>query len=191
MARFWVGLTLGLGILAACDDIAGGFRTEDPSPFAPTGKIRSDAVVEDQLLVGHRLMEAGEYELALQSYQLAAFEQGTTAEVLSAIGSANLRLGRLGQAEQQLRNATEQDETFVPAWNNLGVVLMETGNFGEASRVFRVAFALDSGESAEIRNNLALALEKLENPEYSETNDANFALVRQGSGEYLLLSTPE
>ncbi len=191
MTKHWVGLTLGLSILAACDDFAGGVRTDGENLFAPAGRISSDAVTEDQLLVGHRLMEAGEYELALQSYQLAAFEMGSTAETLSAIGSANLRLGRLGQAESQLREATQMDETFVPAWNNLGVVLMEQGKFGEASRIFRVAFALDSGESAEIRNNLSLALDKLENPEYSEGNNANFALVRQGTGEYLLLSTPQ
>ena len=49
------------------------------------------------------------------------------ADVLSAIGSANLALGRLGQAEQILRRALEMDPTFVPALNNLGVVLMERG----------------------------------------------------------------
>lgn len=146
-----------------------------------------DAV--DGLLVGHRLMAAGEYELALKAYYRAAATQGATADVLSALGSANLRLGRLGQAEQLLRNALELDERFVPAWNNLGVVLMEKGEYGEASRVFRVAFALDSGNTAQIGENLRLALAKLQDPEYSE-RDTNFALVRRGSSEYLLLPTP-
>ena len=41
------------------------------------------------------------------------------------IGSANLKLGRLGQAEKLLRRAIKADEAFAPAWNNLGVVLME------------------------------------------------------------------
>jgi Flp pilus assembly protein TadD len=144
----------------------------------------------DGLEVGHRLMAAGEYELALRAYLRGASEQGATVDVLSALGSANLRLGRLGQAERLLRRAIEADDTFVPAWNNLGVVLMETGRYGEARRVFQTAFALDSGRSDEIRENLRLAIAKTENPEYSAPNDNNLRLVRRGQGRFLLLSTP-
>lgn len=135
-------------------------------------------------------MAAGEYELALKAYYRAAAEQGLTTDVLSAIGSANLRLGRLGQAETQLRKVIENDDSFVPAWNNLGVVLMERGQPGEARRVFRTAYALDSGQSDEIRENLRLAIAKTENPAYGYTNKNKFELVRRGSGRYLLLSTP-
>jgi len=67
---------------------------------------------------------------------------------------------------------------------------MEQGNPGEAERVFRTAFALDNGNSAAIRENLRLALAKLENPAYAVENNTNFALVRRGSGNYQLLSTP-
>ena len=88
-----------------------------------------------------------------------------------------------------LRRATEFDETFPPAWNNLGVVLMETGQYGEASRVFRLAFALDNGESAEIRENLRLALAKLDDPEYSAPED--YRLVRRGPGYFQILDTAE
>ena len=135
-------------------------------------------------------MEAGEYELALQAYYRAAAERGVNVDVLSAIGSANLQLGRLGQAERILRRATEVDETFPPAWNNLGVVLMERGQYGEASRVFRLAFALDSGRSAEIRENLRLALAKLDDPAYSAPKE-EFRLVRRGPGFYRILGTAE
>jgi len=105
------------------------------------------------------------------------------------LGSANLKLGRLGQSEKLLRDALSRDETFVPAWNNLGVVLMEQGNIGEAERVFRTAFALDSGESVEIRENLRLAIAKLESSSYAEEDNSTFALVRRGQSEYVLLST--
>lgn len=135
-------------------------------------------------------MEAGEYELALRAYFRAAGEQGPTVDVLSALGSANLRLGRLGQAEQMLRRAIDQDAAFVPAINNLGVVAAEQGRWGEARHLFQTAFALDSGRSTEIRDNLRLALANLENSGYSRENNHNFALVRRGQGQYLLLSTP-
>lgn len=188
MLKSYVGIILALGLMAACDT-AGGLRSSSDSPYAPSGVNRSAESI-DGLLVGHRLMANGEYELALKAYLRAASEQGINADVLSALGSANLRLGRLGQAERLLRQAIEVDETFVPAWNNLGVTLIEQGKIGEAERVFRTAFALDSGQSAEIRDNLRLALEKLETPEYVEEENSTFALVRRGSSEYLLLSTP-
>ena len=179
---------LSLLALAACDT-AGGLRaSSDDGGFAPQGRPRGEESV-DGLTVGHRLMAAGEYELALKAYHRAAGEQGVNVDVMSAIGSANLGLGRLGQAEDILRRATQLDETFPPAWNNLGVVLMEQGNYGEASRVFKIAFALDSGRSAEIRENLTKALAKLENPAYSP--DEKFRLVRRGPGVYRLLETPE
>jgi len=174
--------------LAGCGEDA---RLAPPGegPAAPRGTaVVRDAV--DGLEVGHRLMAAGEYDLALRAYLRAAGEQGATVDVLSALGSANLRLGRLGQSEALLRRAIEVDGTFVPAHNNLGVVLMERSEYGEARRVFQLAFALDSGRSDEIRENLRLAIAKSENPGYSAENDNNLRLVRRGAGEFLLLSTP-
>ncbi len=173
-------------LLAACS--SGGLQQYDDSPFAPVGRVNSTQSV-DGLIVGHRLMAAGEYELALNAYSRAAIENGMSVDVLSALGSANLKLGRLGQAERLLRRAVKEDGEFPPAWNNLGVVLMETRQYGEAARVFRVAFALDDGESDEIRDNLRVALAKIENPSYSEP-DNEFALVRRGTGSYLILETP-
>ncbi len=177
-----------MALLAACAP-AGGIGARGGNPYAPAGVDTTKTAV-DGLLVGHRLMAAAQYELALKAYLRAAGQQGMTADVLSGLGSADLMLGRLGQAERLLRRAVEKDETFAPAWNNLGVVLMERGNIGEAAQVFRTAFALDSGESAEIQENLRLALEKLEKPVLSKQNDYTFALVRQGTGQYLLLSKP-
>ena len=185
----WVGLLVLAVALSACEEkppLVG----PDADPFAPTGPIDQDTSV-DGLIVGHRLMAAGQYETALKAYLRAAGELGTNVDVLSALGSVNLRLGRLGQSEDLLRQAIKKDETFVPAWNNLGVVLMETNRTGEASRVFQTAFALDSGNSDEIRENLRLALANLENPAYSvEQKNEAFELVRRGNGRYLLLKTP-
>lgn len=178
-------LALALCALAACGP-AGGLSAPPAGPFAP-GVARGEAV--DGLTVGHRLMAAGEYELALKAYLRGAAEQGPTPDVLSAIGSANLRLGRLGQAEQMLRRALERDPDFVPALNNLGVVLIETGETGEARRVFERAFALDSGRSDEIRENLRLALAQVEAGGYADpVRDYNFSLMRRGYGHYLLLA---
>ena len=186
MTRRILALTAIVGLLAACQSTGGFLQQRSKSPYAPGTATNGDEV--DGLIVGHRLMAAGEYELALKAYYRGAVEHGATVDVLSAIGSADLKLGRLGQAERMLRDAIKVDETFVPAWNNLGVVLMEKGEVAEASLVFKTAFALDSGQSDEIRNNLRLALAKLENPAYDPPQESNFSLVRRGNGQYLLLT---
>lgn len=182
-------LLLATILLAACQQTGGLaplYEGLDPPPG-----IEPVTEAVDGLVVGHRLMAAGEYELALKAYYRAAADRGLTVDTLSAIGSANLRLARLGQAESVLRRAIDEDENFVPAWNNLGVVLMERGEIGEAKRVFQIAFSLDRGESAEIRQNLRLAIAKLENPAYDlDAEKTNFDLVRRGNGRYLLLATP-
>ncbi|MFN4098413.1 MAG: tetratricopeptide repeat protein [Pararhodobacter sp.] len=162
----------------------------DFSPDGLPGRAVRAAEDVDGLVVGHRLMAAGEYELALRAYFRSIAEQGPTVDALSAIGSANLRLGRLGQSEQMLRRAIEYDPQFVPALNNLGVVMIEKRDWGQAAHLFRTAFALDSGRSEEIRQNLRLALANLEDSGYTSENNNNFALVRRGNGRFLLLATP-
>lgn len=170
--------------LSACTQ---GLGSRGGGAYAPDALPYGEDSV-DGLLVGHRLMAAGEYELALKAYTRAAAEHGITVDVLSAMGSADLKLGRLGQAETLLRQAVEKDGSFAPAWNNLGVVLMEKGEVAEAARVFRIAFGLDSGNSDSIRQNLALAMAKVENISYAAPDDATFALMRRGQGDYLLLA---
>lgn len=173
--------------MTACEPTGG--QSFGDNPYVPVGRVNLEESV-DGLIVGHRLMANGEFRLALRAYTRAAGQQGLNADTLSAIGSAQLRLGRLGQAEETLRRAIAQDDAFPAAWNNLGVVLMETGKSGEAEHVFRQAYALDSGESDAIRDNLRLAIAKNENQSYDVANNEKFELVRRGSSEYLLLQTP-
>jgi len=88
-----------------------------------------------------------------------------------------------------LRRAVELDPGFVPALNNLGVVLIERGKVSEARVVFQQAFALDSGATDSIRENLRLAIALGEDAGYNQPEATNnFSLVRRGQGEYVLLS---
>ena len=67
---------------------------------------------------------------------------------------------------------------------------MERGKTGEAAQVFRRAFATDSGNSDEIRDNLRLALAKLDDPSNTAVQENEpFQLVRRGTGDFVLLST--
>ncbi len=173
--------------MAACTQ--GGLAVSSDTPFAPDRDIKAKA--KDGLLVGHRLMDAGEHELAIRAYTRAAAQNGISSDIMAGIGSANLALGRLGQAEDNLRDAIKIDPIVPQYWNNLGVVLMERGKFQEASQIFKRAFALDNGESDAIRDNLRLALAKIENPAYdANQRQEEFKLVRRGNSDYLLQQTP-
>jgi tetratricopeptide (TPR) repeat protein len=189
MPRVTILRPAGLVVLAMLTVLPACGPQARPGENRPPPASRRGAA-EDGLIVGHRLMEAGEHELALKAYLRAAAEEGVSVDVLSALGSANLALGRLGQAEQLLRRALEEDPRFVPALNNLGVVLMERDRPGEARVVFQEAFALDSGRSDSIKRNLQLAIAETEGGVYDDTPEEApaFQLVRREKGEFVLLS---
>lgn len=175
-------------LLAACSP--GGLGTlippkQDPdNPFAPGVNLRGKS--ENGVEVAHRLIAAGQHELAIRAFNRAALEKGMDAEILSGLGTANLGLGRLGQSEALLRRAVAEDETQPEIWNNLGVVLIERGKNAEAMHVFRKAYALSNGESDSIRDNLRVALAKLENSGISDEDNNEYKLVRRGTADYLI-----
>ena len=180
MTRWAIGMVI-LTALAACEPST---RDLPENPFAPATDYSATPV--DQLLVGDRLMDAGEFELALQAYTRAAGTRGMTPEVLGALGAANLRLGRLGQAETQLRKSLDEDKENFGTWNNLGVVLMDRGETAEAVEILRRAFALSNGENDEIRDNLRLALAMQAKTVYDPEAEQELDLVRSGSSTYRL-----
>ena len=140
--------------------------------------------------IGHRLVQAGQYELAIDAFSRAALQDGLTAEILLGLGSANLGLGLLGQAEKLMLRAIDQDENWPEAWNNLGVVLMEQGKTAEAQQIFQKAYAIDNGKSDAIRDNLRLALAKPDNSDIVGVEHEDYKLVRRGSGDFLIRNTP-
>jgi len=169
---------MGLAALVSC-------APQDNGPYPPQGRPWGAKDV-DPMLVGHRLMAAGQYELALDAFVRAAATQGPTVEVMSSIGTAQLKLGRLNEAEETMRRSIKIDNTFVPAWNNLGCVLMEERKYAEAALTFETAFKIDGGQTEAIAENLRLALAKSKNSNYAPPQEDNYKLLRQGTGEYVL-----
>ncbi|WP_227271270.1 tetratricopeptide repeat protein [Roseobacter weihaiensis] len=186
----FVSLMIGL---AACDSTS-GFSAPEEQVLAPGVDLDAEARNEgaDTVEVGHRLISAGEYELAIRSFNRAALNRGRLdAEILSGLGTANLALGRLGQAETLLRRAVAQDDAQPVDFNNLGVLLMEQDKTNEAVQYFRRAFALSNGENIAIRDNLRLALAKSENsvtPEVQKSSE--YKLVRRGRSDFVIRATP-
>jgi tetratricopeptide (TPR) repeat protein len=183
-----VALLLLLGAAAACSPTGGtvgrGITVDDP--LAPPGVAPdAEARAVDPLIVGDRLMRAGEPELALDAYIRAAARDGLTPGVSLSLASANIALGRLGQAEDLLRGVLEDDPENAAALNDLGVVLIEKGEVGEAHGVLRAAFALQP--DPEILANLRIAATSLASRTYPDpVEDDAFTLTRRAGGVYQL-----
>lgn len=168
-----------LAALAACTPTLKGGQLD-----APAVDHRKDGV--DPITVGYRLMAAGENQLALDTFERAAVRSGLTADLLNSMGMANLRLGRVHQAKSLFQKAADKNATSPEIWNNLAIATMDLGQTAEAAAIFRKAYAMSNGENDSIRNNLRLALEKIENPVYDGAKEQDYKLVRQGSSEYLI-----
>lgn len=179
--RAFCAVVLSFG-LAACasDDV----DLSQSGPYAPG--VDPDGEAVNGVEVGHRLLAANEYELAIKAFNRAALDQGLSGEILSGLGTANLGLGRLNQAEKLLRRATTEYDPTPEDLNNLGVVLIEQGQTAEAAEIFRRAFALDDGESTLIRDNFRLALAKSENSATFDNNQNEYKLVRRSSSDYVI-----
>ena len=175
--------TVVIATLASCTNTGSSNDLDAPG-------INPNAQSVDAITVGNRLLAAGEYELALDSFSRAALEQGMTTQILTSMGTANLGLKRLGQAETLLRRAVEDNPDWPVPWNNLGVLLVELGEYPEAANVFQRAFALDNGESDAIRDNLRLALAKMENPVNTTPEEQEYTLEQQGDGHFRLRKLP-
>ena len=177
-------------VLAILLTVAGciGTNTSQHDPFPP-GIAPNQAGVDPQIVAG-RLMDAHEYDSALDAYDRAALQHGLTPEIRAGMGTARLQLGQLESAERLLRRAVTDAPDRAEFWNNLGVLLIEKRAYPEAAQVFRRAYALDNGESDAIRDNLRLALAKMQKPSYPQKQEQNYKLVRRGTSDYLIRKMP-
>jgi Flp pilus assembly protein TadD len=192
-SRISATFCLLLTVLTACDT-TGGLSAPEDQVMAPGVDLDALARNEgtDAVEVGHRLIAAGESELAIKSFNRAALERGTLdAEILSGLGTANLQLGRLGEAELLLKRAIDSEDAQPVDYNNFAVLLMEKGRTSEAVQYFQRAFALSNGENIAIRDNLRLALAKSEISATTNTEKTSeYKLVRRGNSDFLIQPVP-
>ena len=181
--RLALQATMVFAIVASCTET--GLSNDLDAPGIDP---RAEGV--DPITVGNRLMASGEYELAMDAFTRAALDQGMTTQILTSLGTANLGLSRLGQAEDLLRRAVQDDPDWPAPWNNLGVLLVEKGEYPEAAQMFKRAYALDNGESDAIRDNLRLALAKMDNPVNTTPEKQEYTLEQQGDGQFKLRKLP-
>jgi Flp pilus assembly protein TadD len=141
----------------------------------------------DPVEVGNRLLAAGEPEMALRRFEEALLANPRSADALVGVAAANHRMGRLAQARRFLEFAVEVAPDSVAAWNNLGVVRYGMADYPGARDALRTAFALDGGQSDDIRTNLALVEHLLPQPIDADSVVTEFEMQRTGDGTYRLV----
>lgn len=164
--------------------------TDIPGPAQlPPGVDTESGIGVSGMIVGQRLMEAGEYDAAIDAFNRAAVEEGVTPQIMVALGSANLELGRLGASEELFRRAITMDDETPAAWNNLGVVMMEQNDPSRALQMFRRAYALDNGETDMIRDNLLMAEAKVFQLVPEDLDSTETTAVQVADGGIVTLNT--
>ncbi|MFO0416510.1 MAG: tetratricopeptide repeat protein [Pseudomonadota bacterium] len=97
-----------------------------------------------QVNLGIVLIEERRYQEALRVLERAAQSDGNNnPRVWSALGRAQLELGKMAEAEKNLKLALSQDSSNPFAHNNLGVLFQRMGRTDEAREEFKLALSLN------------------------------------------------
>ena len=101
------------------------------------------AVQQGQLARGRALLEA------------AAAEQPKVAQYLADVAQAQLLAGEETAAAETYRRCLARDPGFVPAWLNLGNLMLKADQMEDAGDCFQKAVALYPGTTSQTRCGLA------------------------------------
>jgi len=101
--------------------------------------------------------QAGELELAAQSYQASLKKTPNDHRALANLGIALKELGRIDEAIASCHKAITEKPDYANGWNNLGISLLAQGRMEEAAEAYRKAVKLDPG-FFESWSNLGVAL---------------------------------
>ena len=132
--------------------------------------IRSSPAARADLHValGELLAAQGRGAEARSQFELATAAPGLSAGTRNSKGVALLRLGRLPEAEAELRELVRDHPDFGRAWLNLASLSIQRQAWSAAERFARTAIDREP-ESAGAWNNLGIALEELGRPSEAET----------------------
>ena len=124
-----------------------------------------------QLAIEHE--DAGETELAIQTYRSLALGFGPTADVCFRLAELLYQVGDLAGARERYFMAVELDEAFVEARANLGCVLVESDEPELAISAFEGAL-LHHSEYPDVHFYLAGVLDQVGRPEDAVTHWQQF-----------------
>lgn len=136
-----------LGALLICLAVkAPGWAQENPPTTSPIQKL----IAVDQLL------EAKEYDEALQGYNELLAADPNNPQILNRIGNTYQALQKFRDAKKYYERALKADPKFAAAVNNIGCLYYNERRYGRAAREYRKAIKIDS-TVASFHSNLGYA----------------------------------
>ncbi|MEI7577747.1 MAG: tetratricopeptide repeat protein [Armatimonadota bacterium] len=108
--------------------------------------------IETRLLVADAQYEMGNTKEAMTQYKSALATKGTSSMALDGVGRCHLRDANYAAAEAAFRSAIAADAKFVPAYNNLAVVLEKMNKRPQAIIVLERAATIDPNNSDVAKN---------------------------------------
>ncbi|MDD4053083.1 MAG: tetratricopeptide repeat protein [candidate division Zixibacteria bacterium] len=126
--------------------------------------FRSVPQIHHNLGLSH--MRQGDYQAAIDEFNLALKEAPSSPAIYVSIGGAYIKMGRSQDAIAPLNRAVTLDPNYTDAYVNLGLAYFDVGDMDRAEMAFRRAAALDPeriepylnlGEMYMARNDLNLA----------------------------------
>jgi len=108
---------------------------------------------EVRLLLADALYDSGDTKAAMTMYKQIIAAKPNSATALDGIGRCHLRDANYAAAEAALRGAVKADKSYVPAYNNLAVVLEKMNKRSEAISYLEKASSMDAN-NADVQKNL-------------------------------------
>lgn len=108
---------------------------------------------EVRLLLADALYDSGDTKAAMVMYKQILGAKPNSATALDGVGRCHLRDANYAAAEAALRSAIKADNSYVPAYNNLAVVLEKMNKRSEAIALLEKAASMDANNT-DVQKNL-------------------------------------
>jgi len=109
----------------------------------------------------------GKLDLAIDYLRKACLFPAVPATYCSNLAEMCRQKGLLAEAEQAARRAVAQEPQLIAAWNNLGIILQESGKFDASLECLQRVVSLEPG-NPEAYNNLANTYKRLDQFEQAQ-----------------------
>jgi tetratricopeptide (TPR) repeat protein len=130
---------------------------------AGNGVAAASVAPSDAYAIGKEKFAAGQFGLALESFQKALDQNGPSVDRLNALAATYDQLSRFDLADRAYRQALVLDPESAQTLNNIGYSYLLRGRADLASAYLAKARSLAKND-ARIGTNLAMATKKLEQP---------------------------
>jgi tetratricopeptide (TPR) repeat protein len=183
LVAFYAGAVEPETLLADLDLLALDPAARRDAAAAGTGRWLHAPAERDLALVRARFASRGLHDVA-EEYARASVQvvHSSRAALLHEFGRRAGEQGRIEEAAEQFRRATEEDPSFAPAWVDLGVALHRLRHFARAVDAYRIALRLEP-DAVTTRSNLILALLALGEREAAEAERDRLAPLDAAEAE--------